>query len=136
MDSPDSLATYGLVKLAAYVGWCWVALRLAGLRAQMKRAFGMGLVRWLLGLLLGVLIFIAVRAPREDVLMLYIAVYVPVRALEWGLLAALVLPRGERWPRRRLAAWVAGGIVLSFLTDLTSPQMLEHGHFCVGRCLC
>lgn len=129
------LAFYGVVKLLAYSGWCLLALTLAGFPEQVWRSVGMGALRWVLGLALGVLIFLLVRPARADVMPLYFAIYLPVRALEWGLISLLVLPRGERWPARRRLAWVGGGIVLSFLTDLLSPDMIEYGRFCAGRCL-
>lgn len=129
------LAFYGVVKLLAYCVWCLLALTLAGFPERVWRAVGMGVLRWVIGLALGIGIFLLVRPARADVLRLYFAIYIPVRALEWGLISALMLPRGERWAWRRRLAWVGGGIVLSFLTDLASPDMIEHGRFCVGRCL-
>jgi hypothetical protein len=39
---------------------------------------------------------------------------------------------GDRFDR----AWVAGGILVSFASDMVSPEMIEEGRFCVGRCLC
>lgn len=126
---------YGVVKLLAYIVWCLLALTLAGFPEQVWRSVGMGVARWALGLVLGIGIFLLVRPARADVVPLYFAIYVPVRALEWGLVSALILPRGERWPARRRLAWIGGGVLLSFVTDLASPDMIEHGRFCVGRCL-
>jgi hypothetical protein len=96
----------------------------------------MGSLRWLLGLALGVLVFFLLPAERDQVFVQYVVVYVPVRLFEWGLLCRWLLPRGIHWPGRLRVGWVAGGILLSFLTDMTSPQMIESGRFCVGRCLC
>jgi hypothetical protein len=126
---------YGAVKLLVYGVWCLLALTLAGFPEKLWRSVGMGLLRWSMGLALGLLLFFLVRPARADVVPLYFAIYVPVRALEWGLVSVLILPRGERWPWRRRLAWIGGGIVLSFVTDLASPDMIEHGRFCVGRCL-
>jgi hypothetical protein len=93
----------------------------------------MGLLRWISGLLVGVFILLA---PRDQLLLAYIAIHVPVRIFEWLVLSAVVLPRGARWPPVSRVPWIMGGIVLSFLADRLCPEMLEHGHFCVGRCLC
>jgi hypothetical protein len=35
----------------------------------------------------------------------------------------------------RLILWVMGGILVSYLSDMVSPEGLA-GKFCVGRCLC
>jgi len=75
----------------------------------------------------------------QSVAALYFGVYVPLRVIEWFILAAL-LSRGVvglhslvRSPRAWL--WVLGGIAVSFATDLASPEGMA-GRFCVGRCLC
>jgi hypothetical protein len=136
MDGSGTIVIYGVVKLLAYGAWCWFALRLAGQAGLLARAAAMGLVRWLIGLVLGAFLFLALPTSRDQVLARYIAVYVPVRAIEWLLISAWVLPAGARWSASRRPLWVAGGIALSFITDLVSPEMIERGRFCVGRCLC
>jgi len=136
MGGPGNIVLYGVVKLLAYAAWCWFALRLAGCAGLLARAAAMGLVRWLIGLVLGVFLFFALPTTRDQVLAQYIAVYVPVRALEWLVIGAWLLPPGASWSASRRPLWVAGGITLSFITDLVSPEMIEHGRFCVGRCLC
>ena len=69
----------------------------------------------------------------------YLLVYSPVRALEWGIMAFVIVKLvrlgftfGVTGP---LLVWCVGGILVSFLTDLVSPEGIE-GRFCVGRCLC
>jgi hypothetical protein len=77
--------------------------------------------------------------PPESVTALYFGVYVPVRIIEWSILAALIAstaPTKRSVARSRGAwLWVLGGIAVSFATDLTSPEGMA-GRFCVGRCLC
>jgi hypothetical protein len=136
MGGPGNIVLYGIVKLVAYAAWSGFALRLAGQPRGFARAAGMGLVRWVIGAIVGLVIFFVVPAQRSDVVELYFAVYVPVRFIEWYVLSRLVLPRGVSWPAPRRLPWIVGGIVLSFLTDMVSPDMIEHGRFCIGRCLC
>jgi hypothetical protein len=136
MESPGVLLLYGVVKLLAYTSWSWLALHLAGVPPRIGRAVLMGGVRWGLGLVLGVILFFAVDTTQAQALSRYIAVYVPVRIVEWFLLSVWVLPAGARWSLRPRLLWLAGGVVLSFLTDLVSPDMVGEGRFCIGRCLC
>lgn len=145
MTDPGNILLYAIVKLVAYSVWCAFGLRLAGQPGGLARAAWLGLVRWLIGLIVGTIIFFVVPAKRSDVVALYFAIYVPVRFVEWYILSKLLLPRGAEWPSpsaegfrsstRRLP-WILGGIVLSFLTDMVSPDMIEDGRFCIGRCLC
>jgi len=140
-----NILLYAIVKFIAYSGWSAFGLRLAGQPGGLARAAWLGMVRWLIGLIVGTLIFFVVPAQRSDVYALYFVIYVPVRFVEWYILSRLVLERGAPWPSpdeagfesgaRRLQ-WILGGIVLSFLTDMVSPDMIEDGRFCIGRCLC
>jgi hypothetical protein len=51
-------------------------------------------------------------------------------AFRWLLGLAFGVVRGPRtW------LWILGGIVVSFASDLLSPEGMA-GRFCVGRCLC
>ncbi len=135
------IALYGLVKFAAYSAWCYFGLRRSGVplsRAdRLGRSVFVGMLRWLLGLILGVLLFFLVPvSSQSEVVPTYLAVYVPVRVLEWWLVGLVLLPRDQLFASRLRLMWIAGGIVISFATDFTSPEMLEFGRFCVGRCLC
>lgn len=133
--------SYALVKFLAYSAWCYLGLRLlAPAAARVPGALGYGGLRWLLGLGLGVLVFLLLgtRSP-DSVATTYFALYTPLRVLEWGLMAVLMTPRHRgaadaplRWLR---LGWIVGGVGVSFLTDLVSPAGLA-GKFCVGRCLC
>ena len=134
---------YAVTKLLAYSAWCHVGLRWARPDAASARtSFGLGAVRWMIGLGFGVLIFLASGSlDPDEVTRTYFLVYTPVRALEWGIMAFIIAApshreSGSRWVgTARLPLWCIGGILVSFLTDLLSPEGLE-GRFCMGRCLC
>jgi hypothetical protein len=81
-------------------------------------------------------IFFAFATTRDRVWEQYLMVYTPVRAVEWSLIGLMFAPEGNKLSIGRKLAWVAAGIAVSFASDMTSPEMIEHGRFCVGRCLC
>jgi len=59
----------------------------------------------------------------------YLAVYVPVRIVEWSIVS------GQAFDRR-VPAWIAGGVAVSIAADMPWIAM-EHGHILpVGRFLC
>lgn len=97
-------------------------------------------MRWLLGLAFGVgAAFVLGSVPPDSVTRLYFGVYVPLRIVEWSIMAALI-SRSASAPNMRARSpgawlWALGGIAVSFATDLASPEGME-GRFCVGRCLC
>jgi len=100
----------------------------------------LGAIRWLIGLMFGILVFFAVGSIEAGAtLRTYLLIYTPVRAVEWGIMAYIIGRRLERETLTsatlRLSLWCLGGILVSFLTDLLSPEGLQ-GRFCVGRCLC
>jgi hypothetical protein len=132
---------YAGIKLLAYSLWCGLGLRLAGgapVRPWMSARLGG--IRWLIGLAFGVALFLLIGSiAAADAARLYFLVYTPVRAVEWGIMAILIRRQIHHDSRSSGAAalvlWCIGGMVLSFLTDLVSPEGLQ-GRFCVGRCLC
>jgi len=131
---------YAVAKFVAYCLWCWVGLRLlAPASASLSRSIKFGALRWLLGLAFGIVAAIAMGSvSRESVATLYFGVYAPLRAVEWLIMAGVMRSEGRfsdatRSPRVWL--WIAGGIVVSFASDLASPEGMA-GRFCVGRCLC
>jgi hypothetical protein len=134
------MALYAAAKFLAYCVWCWLGLlAFAPAQASFARALKYGAFRWLLGLAFGLVAAIALGSvSRESVATLYFSVYAPLRVMEW-LIMAIAMPRERsvtsalRSPRVWL--WILGGIVVSFLSDLTSPEGMA-GRFCVGRCLC
>jgi hypothetical protein len=133
------LVLYGIVKFAAYSAWGRAGFHLFKTPdASLSTSLKFGAVRWLLGLFLGILVFfLAGSITREAVLIHYLAIYTPIRILEWSVMVALYFSFHQTGARRRFVLyWVLGGVVLSFLTDFVSPDMLNGGRFCVGRCLC
>jgi hypothetical protein len=143
MDSLAGALLYGAVKWVAYTLWCWVGLRwaarangLARSSVGFGRALAAGSARWLLGLALGVAIFFAFATSRDHVWQQYVAVYVPVRCVEWSIIGVIFAPSASQLSLGRKLAWVFAGVAVSFASDLVSPQMIEDGRFCVGRCLC
>jgi hypothetical protein len=91
-------------------------------------------------LVLGVGVFIIAGAiSEEEAALRYFVIYTPLRVLEWGVIAALMISHakkhGEAFSQRWAIIWVIGGIGVSFATDLVSPEGLA-GKFCIGRCFC
>jgi hypothetical protein len=143
MDNLAGAVLYGLVKWSAYTSWCWVGLywaanahEVAPKRVPLRRALAAGSLRWLLGLAFGVVIFFAFATTRDRVWQQYVAVYVPVRCVEWSIIGALFAPSAGKLSLGRKLGWVAAGVAVSFASDMVSPSMIEDGRFCVGRCLC
>ena len=132
---------YAVTKMVVYVLWCWAGIYfLANKTPRMSTAVGLGAIRWPVGLFFGVVIFLSFPlSSTASAAGTYVAIYTPVRILEWGILLFLICswltdkPRGlSIW---RSISWIGGGVVVSFLSDLLSPEGLA-GRFCVGRCLC
>jgi len=127
---------YVAVKLIAYVGWCWYGLRLwRPASVALPKAVGLGVVRLAIGIGFGVVIFLVFSTGPENLLGKYIAIYAPVRLLEWFILALIIGGEEGKRSGAGVILWCLGGILLSFLADFASPEGIE-GHFCVGRCLC
>jgi hypothetical protein len=127
---------YVAVKLIVYIAWCWAGLRLwrTG-SANFGRAAIFGVVRLAIGIGFGVAIFLSGPIEPEHLLWKYIAIYAPVRMVEWFIMALIISRRSDT--RRPLSTilWCLGGIVVSFAADFASAEGIA-GHFCVGRCLC
>ena len=129
-------ALYVAVKLIAYVAWCWLALRLwRTSAASVGNATAFGLIRLAIGVGFGIVIFFAASIDPEDVLWKYLAIYTPVRLVEWFILALVIGRNSDKQTPLNSIFWCLGGIVVSFLADFASPEGVA-GHFCVGRCLC
>jgi hypothetical protein len=127
---------YVLAKLAGYTGWCWLGLRFwrPGSAAPLP-ALRFGVLRLLIGIVAGVSIFFLIPADAHGLLWKYIAIYTPVRMMEWLIVALIIRRTSASRAIFPVLWWCLGGIVVSFLADLASPEGLA-GHFCVGRCLC
>jgi hypothetical protein len=155
MDASVLIAVAYLVfKSAAYCAWCWVGVRAfrPERTSRLGLAIALGLFRLLLGLGFGVGIFLAggmlfeSLASRESLgsgaamVLTYLAVYVPVRWIEWGILEAILFQGGRDFTTflggsgARGVRWRLGGIAISCLADV--PWMLAVGGIPVGRFLC
>jgi hypothetical protein len=135
---------YGLLKYAAYSFWCWIGLRAfrPEREPRLGLSLGLGALRLGLGLSLGFGIWLASTAAAmvlKNQLLVYLAVYVPVRWIEWAVIDALIGPKpgaadfllGASWERR---GWRARGILLSCLADL--PMIVDIGGLPLGRFMC
>ncbi len=137
------MTRYILIKFAAYALWSFVGLRLLTqpppvLKRLVLPALGLGGLRLLMGMGFGVAVFLfAGLLPIHGTLRDYIAIYAPVRIVEWGLLFAIIRSRGGAlsWRNPRVWIWIVVGIAVSFAADLASPIPPKE-HFCIGRCLC
>jgi hypothetical protein len=146
MDESAVFPIYIVVKYAAYVAWCYFGLKWLRNKTSIGSAFGYGSARLGLGMAFGVAIFVLgaflhQNAPNHA-WPVYLAVYAPVRYVEWSILAALVL-EGFRSERRFgdgvTQRWILGGILVSHVADL--PLILftyegAGGFLPVGRFLC
>lgn len=137
---------YGAVKYAAYSLWCWAGLRAfrPDLPAPAPRALALGALRLAMGLGFGIVIWLlgtlAARPLRSEAAV-YLAVYVPVRWIEWAIIDALfgAQPSGVGpflLGRDGLSrGWRLRGILLSCLADLPMIVSLG-GHLPLGRFMC
>ena len=127
---------YILIKLAFYTSWCWLGLRLWRTNStSWPKATGFGVLRLAVGVFFGVIIFFSIPTQPNDVLWKYLAIYTPVRLLEWFILAWILRQNSAYRKFSTTLLWCFGGIVVSFVADFASPEGVA-GHFCVGRCLC
>jgi len=95
-----------------------------------------GAIRLLMGIFFGVLIFFAAlsmnNATRNSILT-YAVVYVPVRFVEWSIMAFLI--NRERPPLTAFY-WILGGILISCLADFPLAAVTGDNVVPVGRPLC
>jgi hypothetical protein len=144
MEALGPLA-YAVIKALAYMGWCGQGARLHGHRDRLwLKGIVYGIVRLAMGAFLGLMLIFwllnALRIAIPNHLLLYLAVYVPVRWFEWSLMA--VFMDGEPWTWRNLLVgrtsssrlWRIGGIVISCIADI--PMMISLGGLPLGRFMC
>jgi hypothetical protein len=128
---------YVAVKYAAYFGWCYAGLSLLGAARprRVRAAMLLGAGRLLLGIGLGLLIFLAALSMNNatrNAPLTYVSIYVPVRVVEWTLFHLLI---STRFQRMRSIGWVLGGVAVSCLADIPIGIM-EGGVVPVGRPFC
>ena len=99
------------------------------------RAAGFGILRLAIGVAFELAIFFAVPSQPENVMGKYVAVYAPVRMVEWFIMTLIIGRTSDNQTTLNSILWCLGGIVVSFAADFASPEGVA-GHFCVGRCLC
>ena len=132
---------YAIVKFIVYTVWSAAGIAwLTNDPPHFSTALGLGTLRWGLGLFLGVLVFFTVPLSSSDnTSAVYFKIYTPLRILEWGIVLLIILTNKGKLSGKQLllrsALWIVGGILVSFITDLVSPEGLA-GKFCVGKCLC
>ena len=155
---------YAAVKLIAYVAWSALGVEILRSPPPQKDstltashpnifewkwmpAIGYGFLRLFMGLFFGVLIWLFssmlvplfASMPRVDVLT-YLLIYVPVRWIEWTILAMIMARRTSRiswlfaWSDR-ISRWRLGGIAISCLADIPVIAFADWV-LPVGRFLC
>ena len=146
MEGGWGLVGYVAIKYAAYVLWCYLGTRIFAIERGGRSSFAFGALRLLLGVIFGIGVFIVggmmhLNAP-SNMFALYLKIYVPVRWVEWSIMAAALASRieGARFlwgASNRSRAWRLGGILVSILADL--PIILTSGAkemLPIGRFLC
>jgi hypothetical protein len=145
MDLLILYAVYFLLKCLAYVGWTHYGLRALHNQSSILAAISYGFARVGLGILFGVGIFFLtgafhLTAPAHPWL-LYVLIYVPVRYLEWSIMAVLLGVKSGQEGRIGNAAtqrWIVEGIAVSHFADL--PMILLYAAqgslLPTGRFLC
>ena len=141
---------YPGLKFLAYGIWCYLGLRMYRPEYSdvLTRWLVYGFVRLLMGLFFGVIIFLGSRFTLDLIgtglpqnAAAYALVYIPVRWVEWSIMAAWIIPDSfsfADWihgssPRDRL--WRLGGIAISCLADI--PLIISFGGVIpTGRFLC
>lgn len=144
------LIAYIALKYLAYAAWCFVGLSLLSAISpvSLSRTLAFGLLRLLLGFIFGLFIYLVgsivysalIDAPATG-LLTYLAVYVPVRWVEWSIIGILIAPSARKFgvfwtglnSRDRL--WRLGGVLISCVADI--PMIIALGGILpVGRFLC
>lgn len=141
---------YPSIKFLAYSFWCYVALR--NFRPPMNdlytRSLLFGFLRLVMGLFFGLAIWMVgafvlsrIGSGIPQNIIAYLLIYVPVRWIEWSIMAGLIVPDSfsfVQWisgtsPRDR--NWRLVGIAISCLADI--PLIISfRGIIPTGRILC
>jgi hypothetical protein len=129
---------YILIKYTAYTLWSFAGIKSIFHREGnlLAKSAAFGAVRLVMGIFFGILIFVAAlsmnNATRNSMLT-YAVIYVPVRVLEWSILAML-MKRGPATPS--WVWWISGGVLISCLADLPLAAISGDHIVPVGRPFC
>lgn len=138
------LLIYIAVKYVAYAAWCTLGVHLLRVQGSgLSTSLFFGLIRLLIGACFGAAVFIVggmmhLAVPANPLLM-YLAVYAPIRLVEWSIMAYLIVDDSNMLASVKLYAWILGGIVVSHLADLPMFLLMRSGPsdmLPVGRFLC
>lgn len=111
MNSGMATLLYVAVKLIVYIDWCWDGLRIWGVAsASFVRAAIFGVLRLTIGVVFGVAIFLSGPIQPEHLVRKYIAIYAPVRMVEWLILALIIARKSENQNPLKTVTWCLGGI--------------------------
>lgn len=140
---------YAGTKIVAYIAVVYAGYRFLTPSAAhpARSSVLVGLVRFAMGLGFGLVIWLASSKlivslsgfPLRSVIT-YVAVYVPIRWVEWSLIALVIVPAARSWKGllvgtgRADRSWRLAGIVVSCAADI--PFMLNVGGLPVGRFFC
>ena len=136
------------VKFLAYSAWIFWGLRTLRHESTPSPlgAFALGFLRLCLGLFFGVLIYLFSATLLSHLgyglaqnVATYLAAYVPVRWIEWSIMAAILSPGSFAQflvgVAKQDRLWRLGGIVISCLADI--PLIIGLGGVIpTGRFLC
>ena len=141
---------YPAIKFLAYSFWCYWGLRnfRPALNDLYTRSLLFGFLRLVMGLFFGLAIWMAGALILSRIgfglpqnILAYLLIYVPVRWIEWSIMAALIVPdsfsfvqwiSGTSPPDRN---WRVVGIAISCLADI--PLIISfRGIIPTGRILC
>jgi hypothetical protein len=135
---------YASAKFVAYVAWCFLGLRWAGLREtpghRILKAFGLGAVRLIIGWIVGMGVGLLTLFLFHNFVAAYFLILVPVRWLEWSAISPFIFKRidDDEIRAMRIPAlsrmWRVGGIVLSCAIDI--PFVIGGNGFPSGRVFC
>lgn len=141
------LFLYGAGKVLAYSAVCYACVTWVHRRSRAWLLAGLlGVLRAAMGLLFGVGIFLLSSALIGSATSLgaqgfaYLTIYVPVRWIEWGLIALIAVPATRSvegfllGSSARERCWRLLGVLVSCAADV--PVWLVVGGLPVGRFMC
>ena len=131
---------YGVLKLVFYLFWI---SKIPGDPLPFKSLIKFGFIRLLLGIFLGwligfigILVTLGVVSSKQQwgfLLSPTYLVYIPIRYMEWGILAYLI--RKKIWSRE-IQIWIGIGILVSYLCDILMHLIAITFQWEVGRVFC